>query len=137
MLLIGCIAAVAQEKDDALQVFFPVGSASLNASQIPQALVDSAVAACQRGEKYTVLGVASPEGSYNGNVHLATRRADAIVKHLVQRTGMPDSMFVRQTKVADVSMLRDLVMQDSQLPNREQVMEVLSSNASTGGVSHR
>ena len=134
MLLIGCLAAVAQEKDDALQVFFPVGSASLNAGQIPQAVVDSAVAVCQRGEKYTVLGVASPEGSYNSNVRLATRRANAIVKQLVQRTGMPDSMFVRQTKVADVSMLRDLVMQDTQLPSKEQVMELLSSNASTGAV---
>lgn len=132
MMLLSALVAGAQTEEDFQQVFFRVGSASLNVESIPQSLVDSALAVCARGEKYTVLGVASPEGRYKSNVRLANRRAQAIIKGLRQRTGLPDSVFKVQTLVADMAMLRDLVAQDLSLPCRDQVMEVLSAGDATG-----
>ena len=62
VMLLGCMTAVGQTEEDQQQVFFPVGSSVLKENAIPQSLVDSAEAVCARGDKYTVLGVASPEG---------------------------------------------------------------------------
>lgn len=121
----------AQTETDGQQVFFRVGSASLLAGNLPQFLVDSAQAAYARGEKYTVLGVASPEGSYRQNSRLALRRAKAIVKALKKRTGLADSMFLVKTEVADVSTLRDLAVQDENLPEKEAVMALLSAGDAT------
>lgn len=123
---------MAQTEADDQQVFFRVGSASLQAGNLPQSLVDSAQAVCARGEKYTVLGVASPEGSYRQNSRLALRRAQAIVKALKKRTGLADSMFQVKTQVADVSTLRDLAAQDENLPEKEAVMALLSAGDATG-----
>lgn len=128
-MLLCWVAAMAQSETDSHQVFFRVGSSRLNVSDIPQALVDSAKAVCMRGEKFTVLGVASPEGGCQLNERLALRRAKMVVKHLVSLTDIPDSMFVLQAKIADASMLRSLVSQDSLLPDRQQVLEILDSVA--------
>lgn len=133
LLLIGSIVSRAQSEADSPQVFFRVGSAVLNVEDIPQAFVDSAVAVCARGEKYAVTGVASPEGSQAANARLALRRANAIVKGLIKRTGLPDSSFCIKTLVADVVQLRDLVAQDDMLPSKDEVMAVLNENLSAGG----
>lgn len=132
LLLIGCIVSRAQSEADSPQVFFRVGSAVLNVEDIPQAFVDSAIAVCARGEKYTVTGVASPEGSQVLNARLALRRANAIVKGLMKCTGLSDSSFCIKTLVADVVQLRDLVAQDDMLPSKDEVMAVLNENLSAG-----
>lgn len=124
------VVSMAQAEADFQQVYFRVGSCALNAGDIPQALVDSARAAISRDEKFTVLGVASPEGSYQSNERLATRRAKAIVKQLSKLTGVSDSMFVVKTKVADMGMLKNLVMQDAALPDRDKVLEILNDAGS-------
>lgn len=124
------VVSMAQAEADFQQVYFRVGSCALNAGDIPQALVDSANAAFSRHEKFTVLGVASPEGSYQSNERLATRRAKAIVKQLSKLTGVSDSMFAIKTKVADMGMLKNLVMQDAALPDRDKVLEILNDAGS-------
>ena len=124
------VVSMAQAEADFQQVYFRVGSCALNAGDIPQALVDSARAAISRDEKFTVLGVASPEGSYQSNERLATRRAKAIVKQLSKLTGVSDSMFAIKTKVADMGMLKNLVMQDAALPDRDKVLEILNDAGS-------
>ena len=124
------VVSMAQAEADFQQVYFRVGSYALNAGDIPQALVDSARAAISRDEKFTVLGVASPEGSYQSNERLATRRAKAIVKQLSKLTGVSDSMFAIKTKVADMGMLKNLVMQDAALPDRDKVLEILNDAGS-------
>lgn len=124
------VVSMAQAEADFQQVYFRVGSYALNAGDIPQALVDSARAAISRDEKFTVLGVASPEGSYQSNERLATRRAKAIVKQLSKLTGVSDSMFVVKTKVAGMDMLKNLVMQDAALPDRDKVLEILNDAGS-------
>ena len=125
-----CIASMAQSEADFQQVFFRVGSYALNVNDIPQALVDSAKAAFSRQEKFTVLGVSSPEGSYQYNERLATRRAKSIAKQLSKLTGASDSMFVIKTKVADMGMLKDLVVQDAGLPEKDKVLEILNESGS-------
>lgn len=132
VLFLGCLSAQGQNGADLQQVFFRVGSAVLNADAVPQSMVDSAKAASARGEKYTVLGVASPEGSYKANERLATRRAKAIVKQISKRTGIPDSMFNVKTLVAGIDKLRDLARQDENLPDKERVLEILADDGSTG-----
>lgn len=129
LLLLVTGVAKAQSEADSLQVYFPVGSARLNANAISQSMLDAATAICAKGEKFTVLGVASPEGTLSANERLATKRAKAIRRQLVQRTGLPDSMFVLKTKVADKSMLRELAAQDENLPEKAQVMSLLDSDA--------
>ena len=124
------VVSMAQAEADFQQVYFRVGSYALNAGDIPQALVDSARAAISRDEKFTVLGVASPEGSYQSNERLAMRRAKAIVKQLSKLTGVSDSMFAIKTKVADMGMLKNLVMQDAALPDRDKVLEILNDAGS-------
>lgn len=131
-MLFGCMTAVGQTEGDLQQVFFRVGSSVLKENAIPQSLVDSAEAVCARGDKYTVLGVASPEGSYKANVRLAKRRAQAIVNHLSKKTGLPDSMFNVKTLVTGVDKLRELAIQDENLPEKEKVLEILAANGSTG-----
>lgn len=130
-MLFGCMTAVGQTEGDLQQVFFRVGSSVLKENAIPQSLVDSAEAVCARGDKYTVLGVASPEGSYKANVRLAKRRAQAIVNHLSKKTGLPDSMFNVKTLVTGVDKLRELAIQDENLPEKEKVLEILAANGST------
>lgn len=125
---------MAQSEADFQQVYFRVGSYALNASDVPQALVDSANAAISRQEKFTVMGVASPEGSYQSNERLATRRARAIVQQLSKLTGISDSMFVIKAKVADMGMLKNLVMQDTQLPDKDKVLEILDEAGSDQAV---
>jgi hypothetical protein len=132
VMLLGCVTAVGQTEKDLQQVFFPVGSAVLNENALPQSLVDSAEAVCARGDKYTVLGVASPEGSYKANVRLAKRRAQAIVEKLSKKTGLPDSMFNVKTLVTGVDKLRELASQDENLPEKEKVLEILAADGSTG-----
>lgn len=131
-MLFGCMTAVGQTEGDLQQVFFRVGSSVLKENAIPLSLVDSAEAVCSRGDKYTVLGVASPEGSYKANVRLAKRRAQAIVNHLSKKTGLPDSMFNVKTLVTGVDKLRELAIQDENLPEKEKVLEILAANGSTG-----
>lgn len=131
-MLCGCLAAVGQSEVGLQQVFFRVGSAVLDANTIPQSMIDSVEAVCARGEKYTVLGVASPEGSYKANVRLATKRAQAIVSHLAKRTGLSDSMFNVKTMVAGMDKLLDLARQDENLPDKEQILEILAAEGSTG-----
>ena len=131
ILFLCCMAAMAQGEADKLQVYFPVGSAKPNVQYIPETLVDSVKSVCATGEKFAVLGVASPEGSEHLNQRLAMKRAKAIARCLSERTGLNDSMFVLKTKVADVSMLRDLVAQDNSLPQKSQVMDILSEGLST------
>lgn len=128
LALLCCVVSMAQSEADFQQVYFRVGSYALNASDVPQALVDSANAAISRQEKFTVMGVASPEGSYQSNERLATRRARAIVKQLSKLTGISDSMFVIKTKVADMGMLKNLVMQDTGLPDKDKVLEILDES---------
>ena len=132
VMFLGCMTAVGQTEEDQQQVFFPVGSSVLKENAITQSLVDSAEAVCARGDKYTVLGVASPEGSYKANVRLAKRRAQAIVKQLSKKTGLPDSMFNVKTLVTGVDKLRELAIQDENLPEKEKVLEILAANGSTG-----
>ncbi len=136
-MLLSCVMAGAQTEEDFQQVFFRVGSASLKAESIPQSLVDSAQAVCSRGEKFTVLGVASPEGRYKSNVRLATRRARAIVRQLSKRAGLADSMFRIKTKVADMEMLRQLAAQDGDLPEKDSVMAILSAGRPSGATLAR
>ena len=131
ILFLCCMAAMAQGEADKLQVYFPVGSAKPNVQYIPETLVDSVKSVCATGEKFAVLGVASPEGSEHLNQRLAMKRAKAIARCLSERTGLNDSMFVLKTKVADVPMLRELVAQDSGLPEKSQVMDILSEGLST------
>ena len=133
-MLLGCVAAVGQTEKGLQQVFFPVGSAVLNESAIPQSLVDSAEAVCARGDKYTVLGVASPEGSYKANVRLAKRRAQAIVKQLSKKTGLADSMFNVKTLVTGIDKVRELANQDENLPEKEKVLEILAADGPTGAI---
>lgn len=120
------VVSMAQAEADFQQVYFRVGSCALNAGDIPQALVDSANAAFSRHEKFTVLGVASPEGGYRLNQRLANRRANAIVRQLSRLTGVSDSMFVVKTKVAGMDMLKTLVMQDNALPEKDKVLDILN-----------
>ena len=132
LMLLSCMSAMAQIEADAPQVFFRVGSARLNMKDIPQALVDSVNAACARGERFTVTGVASPEGNYRSNVRLASRRAKAIVKGLRKLTGQPATAFCIKTLVTSVETLRQLAAQDDSLPAKQQVMNILSANEPTG-----
>lgn len=130
-MFLSCLMAGAQTEGDVQQVFFRVGSASLNAEAVPQSLIDSARAVCGRREKYMVLGVASPEGGQRVNNRLAMRRAKAIVSQLTRLTGLPDTMFLMRTKVADMWMLRQLAEQDQNLPEKERVMALLEANGPT------
>ena len=134
LALLCCVVSMAQSEADFQQVYFRVGSYALNVGDVPQALVDSANAAISRQEKFTVMGVASPEGSYQSNERLATRRARAIVKQLSKLTGISDSMFVIKTKVADMGMLKNLVMQDTGLPDKDKVLEILDEAGSDQAV---
>lgn len=131
------IVSMAQSEAGFQQVFFRVGSYALNANDVPQVLVDSANAAFSRHEKFTVLGVASPEGSLRANQRLAKRRANAIVKQLSKLTGISDSMFVVKTKVADMGMLKALVVQDSSLPEKDKVLEILNTGGADQAVLNK
>lgn len=131
-----CLLCVAQQST-MLQAFFPVGSSRLNTFEMAPGFADSVRAANAAGAKYTLWGVASPEGGYQRNVRLAQRRADAILSEVVRQTGLPASLFQTRTRVMDAADMLSLARQDESLPDRDRVISILEEGASIPVTLHK
>ena len=76
-------------------------------------------------ERITVVGTASPEGSYQNNVRLATGRAKALVKILQSRYSFPDSIYAVSTIPEDWEEMRTMLEEDNTIPYAEVVLRFL------------
>lgn len=76
-----------------------------------------------------VEGYASPEGSYATNERLARERALALKDYMSQTFGLPDHLFKVNSVAEDWEGLKMLVEQ-SRMPQREQVLAIIDSDDS-------
>lgn len=75
-----------------------------------------------------ITGTASPEGSFQFNSRLSHRRAQALLDYInnLHATPIPDSIVSIGHTVCDWGTLRTLVENDSAVPARSQVLNILS-----------
>ncbi len=79
-----------------------------------------------------VIGGASPEGSVRINERLSRRRAAGIFDYISQSEELPDSLTTFEFLGRDWHGLRNLVILDKQVPNRDEVLSVIDAAIAAG-----
>lgn len=82
-------------------------------------------------KKINIFGAASPEGPVTLNRNLSERRAQAIYDYLSSRISLPDSLVTIHYMGRDWSGLKQSVETDSNVPDREEVLSLLTEIVST------
>lgn len=72
-----------------------------------------------------IAGSASPEGSIDLNNRLSKLRAQNLSSYIKQRVAIPDSLVTHQFNGRDWQGLHDLVMNDDNVPGRDEVLTIL------------
>lgn len=78
--------------------------------------------------RITVVGTASPEGPYKGNVRLATNRAKAFIRILQDRYPFPDSVYAASTVPEDWEGMRIMLAENDTIPYAEAVLTFLDES---------
>ncbi len=86
-------------------------------------------------KRINVSGAASPEGPDNFNIALSHRRANAIFDYFKTRTELPDTATQFVYKGRDWQGLYNMVVADTLLPSRSEIMEILSPVSDGGDIS--
>jgi hypothetical protein len=71
-----------------------------------------------------IIGYASPEGTYASNISLSERRAQALKDHLLDRYGLPESLFNAKGAGEDWAGLDSLV-ERSYMPEKQRILEII------------
>lgn len=82
-------------------------------------------------KKIDIFGAASPEGPVMLNRSLSDHRAHAIYDYLSARIALPDSLITFRYASRDWSGLRRMVENDSDVPDREEVLSLLDEITAT------
>ncbi|MCH5222622.1 MAG: DUF3575 domain-containing protein [Muribaculaceae bacterium] len=77
-----------------------------------------------------IVGIASIDGPEALNEGLAKRRAEALEKWMRESTNVPGEIIDVSSRGEDWPLFRSLVMSDSLIPNQENVIRIIDSNAS-------
>lgn len=75
--------------------------------------------------RVTIVGAASPEGSVKFNEYLSRQRADRITEHLAKTMQIPDDIVSFAFLGRDWRGLLNLVENDTDVPNRDEVIDLL------------
>lgn len=78
-----------------------------------------------RVERITVVGTASPEGPFEGNIRLATNRAKTLIELLRQRYSFPDSIYAISTIPEDWDGMRLMLLEESSIPYAEVIVKFI------------
>ena len=128
-----CAAISAQTKDSVV-IYFPKNSAKLDLNfrgndQSVRSILDSLSIfvndSVYKIKSITYSGAASPEGNKAYNERLADLRARSLFRYISNYTVLPDSIQFVKSLGRDWAGLIRLVKQDSNLPQREYVLQVL------------
>ncbi len=104
-----------------------------NNTQLAKALarIDSMVLNPQmKVSRITVVGIASPEGTYADNKHLSTQRAEAFIRILKDRYSFPDSMYVVSAIPEDWEGMRSMLVGNDTIPYAKEVLAYLDRSES-------
>ena len=77
--------------------------------------------------RFEFVGSTSPNGDYHCNQRLAEKRARNLKMYVMGRLAMEDAAAEIGSKGIDYGKLKDLVVADTNTPNREKVIEILDS----------
>jgi outer membrane protein OmpA-like peptidoglycan-associated protein len=128
-----CATISAQTKDSVV-IYFPKNSAKLDLNfrgndQSVRSILDSLSIfvndSVYKIKSITYSGAASPEGNKAYNERLADLRARSLFRYISNYTVLPDSIQFVKSLGRDWAGLIRLVKQDSNLPQREYVLQVL------------
>ena len=112
-------------------VIFGVNQYEVQRSPRLDAVVDS-IRKQQRDLAYLwIIGSASPDGSLAWNQTLGEYRAEALARYLSERTKLPVHMLRTHNTGEDWSSLQTMLQQESDFPNRDQVLDILAENQDT------
>lgn len=78
-----------------------------------------------------VAGFASPEGNFGQNDKLSWNRASAVKEYLVKNTPVKESDIIIQNGSVDWYGLRSIVVEDSNMPDRDKVLNIIDENPIT------
>lgn len=104
-----------------------------NDAQLTRALakIDSMVLNPQmKVSRITVVGIASPEGTYADNKRLSTQRAEAFISILKERYSFPDSMYVVSAIPEDWEGMRSMLVGNDTIPYAKEVLAYLDRSES-------
>lgn len=74
-----------------------------------------------------IIGMASIDGPVSLNERLAKARAKAMQDWLLKTTSIPDSVFFTEARGEDWNIFRSLVVNDKNIPAREQLLNIIDS----------
>ena len=104
-----------------------------NDAQLTKALarIDSMVLNPQmKVSRITVVGIASPEGTFADNKRLSTGRAEAFIRILKDRYSFPDSMYVVSAIPEDWEGMRSMLVGNDTIPYAKEVLTYLDRSES-------
>ena len=127
----------ARSVNDTTEVFFRQSKSALDLNlrdnggrlneMLEQVRTNSAAGSGLKVARIKVLGAASPEGSVEINHRLSEQRAAAILNYFSQYVQMPDSLTEHEYVGRDWSGLHELVENDSAVPYRKEVLELIEN----------
>lgn len=121
------------ERDNALIVYYGQGSSTINPNYrgnkqilINLTVVVSMIAENSSSdiEKIVIGGFASPEGGSEINRRLARERAEAVMDHIIETTGVPESQFIVVNGEVDWQGLRYMVSKTNIL-ERDEIIRII------------
>lgn len=80
--------------------------------------------------RITVVGIASPEGTFADNKRLSTGRAEAFIRILKDRYSFPDSMYVVSAIPEDWEGMRSMLVGNDTIPYAKEVLTYLDRSES-------
>ena len=134
LLLFCAVGGFAQDLRDSLQTFYKVGSSRIDTlfmrnGESMSSFFQRNLTRFQHPDfelvKVTVIGSSSPEGNLAFNESLALQRACSLADYLRGRLSLDDQQLVVTSAGVDWRKLTDLAMNAKELPNQQEVLDVL------------
>ena len=103
-----------------------------NAQTLEQILKDISASIEAEGDvsaQISLNATASPEGRYRHNVSLSERRKETVLDFLKQSIEISEVTFHANSLVEDWDMVIDYVIKDTNIPHKDEVLEVINSLA--------
>ena len=133
-LILSCSVTYAQNFKSEFSLNFRVGNATIETGQKDNANnlseLDSFI--CRLGPEGTIeivnvyfCGSASPEGSYQINQKLSTKRISALEKYIGNQIEIPDSLIVHDPEYIPWNYLREQVL-SSDMADKQEVIDILA-----------
>ena len=137
-LLLGCVVCgSAQELRDTLHTYFRLSSVHVDTlymqndeslSSFFQRNLDRLNNPTHELKMVKVVGGSSPEGAVTYNETLALKRARSLADYLMQQLPLTEDLMEVTSLGVDWSGLTELVLQTMEVPNREEVLDVLQKD---------